>query len=161
MKGSIADLIFISLSFVILFIFVGVVFYTNSVFFKNVLPILNTTKTNEIAPKVESFGNVVFSLIPYAWILLNVGALISAFFIAVHPVFLIAGIILTALNIIVSYLFQQIILEFLPILPELELATANNFLLNFIVSNFPLAVAIINALIIILMVVRYASEVSI
>jgi hypothetical protein len=87
MKGSIADLIFISLSFIILFIFIGVVFYANNIFFKNVLPILNTTNVNEISPKVESFSNTIFNIIPYAWILLSIGALVSAFLISAHPIF--------------------------------------------------------------------------
>jgi len=161
MKGSIADLIFISLSFIILFIFIGVVFYANNIFFKNVLPILNTTKVNEISPKVESFSNTIFNIIPYAWILLSIGALVSAFLISAHPIFLVFGIFFTATNIIISYFFQQVILDFLPFLPELELATSNNFLLNFIITNFPLIVSIINMLIVIFMVVRNAIEISI
>ena len=142
MKGSIADLIFISLSFIILFIFIGVVFYANNIFFKNVLPILNTTKVNEISPKVESFSNTIFNIIPYAWILLSIGALVSAFLISAHPIFLVAGICFASINVIISYFFQQIIIDFLPFLPELMTYVVDNFILSLIIGNFPIVVAL-------------------
>jgi len=79
-------------------------------------------------------------------ILLAIGTIISAFAVSVSPIFIVAGVILSAINIIISYVYQQVILDFLPVLPELNLAVSNNFLLSTIISNFPMIIAIINFL---------------
>jgi hypothetical protein len=162
MKGSIADMIFVGIFFVFLLIGMGTVYYSFSKIGENVFPILNTSQeVSEVSAKVLGFNNLIFNLIPYVWILLAIGTIISAFAVSVSPIFIVAGVILSAINIIISYVYQQVILDFLPVLPELNLAVSNNFLLSTIISNFPMIIAITNFLIVIVMVVRNATEIQI
>jgi hypothetical protein len=162
MKGSIADMIFVGIFFVFLLFGIGAVYYSFSKIGENVFPILNTSQeVSDVSAKVSGFNNLIFNLIPYVWILLAIGTIISAFAVSVSPIFIVAGIILSAINIIISYVYQQVILDFLPVLPELNLAVSNNFLLSTIISNFPMIIAIINFLIVIVMVVRNATEIQI
>jgi len=162
MKGSIADMIFVGIFFVFLLFGIGAVYYTFSKIGENVFPILNISQeVSEVSAKVSGFNNLIFNLIPYVWILLAIGTIISAFAVSVSPIFIVAGIILSAINIIISYVYQQVILDFLPVLPELNLAVSNNFLLSTIISNFPMIIAIVNFLIVIVMVIRNVAEVQI
>jgi len=162
MKGSIADMIFVGIFFVFLLIGIGVVYYAFSKIGENVFPILNISQeVSDVSAKVSSFNNLIFNLIPYVWILLAIGTIISGFAVSVSPIFIVAGVILSAINIIISYVYQQVILDFLPVLPELNLAVSNNFLLSAIISNFPMIIAVVNFLIVIVMVVRNATEVQI
>jgi hypothetical protein len=162
MKGSIADMIFVGIFFVFLLIGIGAVYYSFSKIGENVFPILNISQeVSDVSTKVSNFNNLIFNLIPYVWILLAIGTIISAFAVSVSPIFIVAGIILSAINIIISYVYQQVILDFLPAIPEINLAVSNNFLLSTIVSNFPMIIAIINFLIVIVMVVRNATEIQI
>ncbi len=162
MKGSIADMVTVGIFFLFLLIGVGTVYYSFSKIGENVFPLLNTSQeVSEVSAKVSGFNNLIFNLIPYVWILLAIGTIISAFAVSVSPIFIVAGVIISAINIIISYVFQQVILDFLPVLPELNLAVSNNFLLSTIISNFPMIIAIVNFLIVIVMVVRNATEVQI
>jgi hypothetical protein len=162
MKGSVADMIFVGIFFVFLLIGIGAVYYSFSKIGENVFPILNISQeVSDVSAKVSGFNNLIFNLIPYVWILLAIGTIISAFAVSVSPIFIIAGIILSAINIIISYIYQQVILDFLPVLPELNLAVSNNFLLSTIISNFPMIIAVINFLIVIVMVIRNATEIQI
>jgi len=149
-KGSVLDLagiIFLTCGLIIGG-FIAFMFYTA---FKEKYSEMSISETEQkILEKGVTIYNVLLSSIPFIIIGSGIGAIVLAFLIPSHPIFLPISILALAIFVILSTVFSNFLWEFLNSQPII--AIANQFpLIASIVQYFPYIIAVFGTLLIIVM----------
>jgi len=150
MRGSILDLAGILLIICVLLIgsFIPFKFYEA---FKERYAEMNVSEQEQrILEKGESSYSVLLSAIPLIIIGAGIGAIILAFLIPSHPIFLPISILALAIFIVLSTVFSNFLFEFLSSTAIIDIA--NKFpLIASMVQYLPYVIAVFGAILIIVM----------
>jgi hypothetical protein len=150
MKGSILDLagIIFLLTGMVIGGFLVFKFYTE--FKEKYIQMELTEGEQKIIEKGETVYKVLLGAIPFIIIGSGIGAIVLAFLIPAHPVFLPISIVALGMFVLLSVAFSNILWEFLNSLVIIDIA--NRFpLLVSIVQYFPYIIGVIGAILIIVM----------
>jgi hypothetical protein len=151
-KGSLQDIVGMMLIFTVMVIvsFLALYIQTET---KNAIiataPYQSTNSTYILNQGTASLG-VFINSIPFITIGILIAAIISAFFIPSHPVFVPLSIILLALYTVLAAVFSNIIWEFLNTPGIITLANSYPLVVSIVVKQ-PYIVTIFGALLIIVM----------
>jgi hypothetical protein len=150
MKGSILDLagIILLLAGMVIGGFLVFKFYTAFEEKYSEMPLSETEQ--KILQKGETFYNVLIGAIPFVIIGSGIGAIVLAFLIPAHPIFLPISIIALGMFVFLSVVFSNILWEFLNSAVIIDIA--NKFpLLVSVVQYMPYIIGVIGTILIIVM----------
>jgi len=150
-KGSILDLagiIFLVCAFIISGFIVTKFYFT---FKETYLNTTNPTQVEqEILSKGETVSNVILGAIPFIIIASGIGAIVLAFLIPSHPVFLPISLIALIIFVVLSTAFSNFLWEFLNATPIVSIANQYPIIAS-IVKYLPYIIAIFGFILIIVM----------
>ena len=103
-----------------------------------------------IIQKGQTLANIFVNAIPFAILTSGIGAIILAFLIPSHPIFLPVSIIMLTIFIVLSTIFSNFLWEFLNASPLVSIANQYPLVVN-IVRYLPYIIGIIGTILIIVM----------
>lgn len=150
---ALADMIYLMVMLFVLFI----VFYVLTNLHSSLQPTLQILKNNQTEEVIQHFTNLQ-STYPYWFLLLWFGLLItsivSAFFVQSHPIFIIFAIVISFINVIISYVFQDILNKLIITSIPFQEFISTNVILNFISQNLCLVSSVVIFLITLVIVIK-------
>jgi len=159
MKGSILDTFGFAVTVLVMSIVVVLVAYAAHLAISSAVPAFNETSPEiaEVVQTGDTVTTILVNAVPFIFVGMMVGALLMAYFIPTHPIFLPLSVLLLAISVFVSFYFSDVLYEFFHV--EGISSYLNNFpLIVFMGKNLPLIVFGFGLLLIIVMYVRRGVE---